>query len=42
MAEHISPLAGKPVPRSLLVNNPRLLNAYFTLMPDPSIAAESG
>ena len=40
MAEHLSPLAGKPVPRSLLVNIPRLLTAYFTLTPDPAIAAQ--
>ena len=40
MPETISPLAGKPAPRSLLVNVPRLLTAYFTLMPDPAIAAQ--
>jgi phosphoglucomutase len=40
MAERISPLAGKPVPRSLLVNIPRLVTAYFTLMPDPEIASQ--
>ncbi|MEP7173670.1 MAG: phosphoglucomutase (alpha-D-glucose-1,6-bisphosphate-dependent) [Aestuariivirga sp.] len=40
MAEHISPLAGKPVPRSLLVNIPRLITAYFTLTPDSAIAAQ--
>jgi phosphoglucomutase len=40
MSEIISPLAGKPVPRSLLVNIPRLLTAYFTLVPDPAIPAQ--
>ena len=40
MAEHISPLAGKPVPRSLLVNVPKLMTAYFTLTPDPNVAAQ--
>ncbi len=28
------PLAGKPAPRSLLVNVPKLLTAYYTLQPD--------
>ena len=40
MSDTISPLAGKPVPRSLLVNVPRLLTAYFTLVPDPAVAAQ--
>lgn len=40
MSETISPLAGKPAPRSLLVNVPRLLTAYFTLVPDPAIVAQ--
>jgi phosphoglucomutase len=30
------PLAGQPAPRSLLVNVPRLVSAYYTLTPDPS------
>jgi phosphoglucomutase len=38
--ERISPLAGKPVPSSLLVNIPRLMTAYFALSPDPAIAAQ--
>lgn len=29
------PLAGKPAPRSLLVNVPRLVSAYYTTAPDP-------
>ncbi len=40
MSETISPLAGKPAPRSLLVNVPRLITAYFSLVPDPAIAAQ--
>ncbi len=32
----ISPLAGKPAPRSLLVDVPRLVTAYFTGVPDPA------
>jgi phosphoglucomutase len=30
----VHPLAGKPAPRSLLVNVPKLLTAYYTLQPD--------
>jgi phosphoglucomutase len=33
MALH--PLAGKPAPRDLLVNVPRLVTAYYTYRPDP-------
>ncbi|MGA7675956.1 MAG: phosphoglucomutase (alpha-D-glucose-1,6-bisphosphate-dependent) [Rhizomicrobium sp.] len=40
MAENISPLAGKPVPPSLLVNVARLVTDYFGLVPDPAIAAQ--
>jgi phosphoglucomutase len=40
MSERISPLAGKPVPRSKLVNIPRLVTAYFALAPDPAIASQ--
>jgi phosphoglucomutase len=40
MTQHISPLAGKPAPRSLLVNIPQLMTAYFSLTPDPAIAAQ--
>ncbi len=40
MAENISPLAGKPAPASLLVNVPRLVTAYFALVPDPRIASQ--
>jgi phosphoglucomutase len=33
----ISPLAGKPAPAGILVNVPRLLTAYYTGVPDPSV-----
>src|SRR5882762_5530303 len=37
MTGRISPLAGKPVPSSMLVNVPRLMTAYFGQQPDPSV-----
>ena len=40
MAGKISPLAGKPVTSSMLVNVPRLMTAYFALTPDAAIAGE--
>ena len=40
MAENISPLAGKPVPASLLTNIPRLLTDYFVLKPDPGVVSQ--
>ena len=40
MPENTSPLAGKPAPPSLLVNVPRLVTAYFALVPDTAIAAQ--
>ncbi|MGA9025186.1 MAG: phosphoglucomutase (alpha-D-glucose-1,6-bisphosphate-dependent) [Steroidobacteraceae bacterium] len=36
----ISPLAGKPAPASMLVNVPRLVMAYYTEQPDPSVPAQ--
>src|SRR5512142_1690856 len=33
-------LAGKPAPRSFLVNVPRLVSAYYVLRPDPSDPAQ--
>jgi len=36
----ISPLAGKPAPASMLVNVPRLVTAYYTEQPDPSVSAQ--
>ncbi len=40
MAEQVSPLAGKPIDPSRLVNVPRLVTAYFTGRPDPAVAAQ--
>ena len=37
---HLSPLAGKPAPASMLVNVPRLVTAYYAEHPDPSVLAE--
>jgi phosphoglucomutase len=36
----ISPLAGKPADPSLLINVPRLVTAYYTEQPDPSVPAQ--
>jgi phosphoglucomutase len=33
-------LAGRPAPRSVLVNVPRLVSAYYTIEPDPSDPAQ--
>jgi len=33
----VSPLAGKPAPKSMLVNIPRLVAAYYTERPDPAV-----
>jgi phosphoglucomutase len=40
MSQKINPLAGKPAPLELLVNVPRLVSAYYTGRPDPSVAAQ--
>jgi phosphoglucomutase len=40
MAQQISPLAGKPAPRSALVDIPRLVSAYYTTLPDPAAPAQ--
>ncbi|HEX7438769.1 MAG TPA: phosphoglucomutase (alpha-D-glucose-1,6-bisphosphate-dependent) [Caldimonas sp.] len=40
MTTRISPLAGKPAPVSLLVDVPRLITAYYTEVPDPTLAAQ--
>src|SRR3982751_1729079 len=40
MAAEVSPLAGKPVPASMLVNVPRLVTAYFAGQPDPKIPSQ--
>ncbi len=40
MSTRISPLAGKPAPASVLVDVARLVTAYYTGRPDPSVAAQ--
>ena len=40
MSTHISPLAGKPVPASLLVDVGKLVTAYYTGIPDPAEPAQ--
>jgi len=36
----VSPLAGKPAEQAMLVNVPRLVTAYYTEVPDPSVPAQ--
>jgi phosphoglucomutase len=36
----ISPLAGKPAPTGILVDIPRLVTAYYTGIPDPSVPGQ--
>ena len=36
----ISLLAGKPAEPSILVNVPKLITAYYTEVPDPSMPAD--
>ena len=33
----INPLAGKPAPLEILVDVPKLVTAYYTGIPDPSV-----
>ena len=40
MSQRISPLAGKPAPKSILVDVSALLAAYADLVPDPSVPAQ--
>ena len=40
MSGRISPLAGKPVDPSRLIDVSRLVSAYFSGVPDPSIASQ--
>ncbi|SHK61468.1 phosphoglucomutase [Marinobacter antarcticus] len=40
MATLISPLAGKPAPQDLLVDVPKLVSAYYSGIPDPSVPAQ--
>jgi len=34
------PLAGKPAPRSILIDVPRLVSTYYTLTPDPAVPSQ--
>src|SRR5579859_6358721 len=36
----VNPLAGKPAPREILVNVPRLITAYYTQIPDPTVSSQ--
>lgn len=40
MSTQVNPLAGKPAPRSLLVDVPRLVTAYYSGCPDPANPAQ--
>ncbi len=40
MSARLDPLAGRPAPPDRLVDVPRLITAYYTLKPDPGIAAQ--
>jgi phosphoglucomutase len=40
MSTHISPLAGKPAPASLLVDVDKLVAAYFAECPDPTVPGQ--
>ena len=40
MAGQVSPLAGKTIEPSMLVNVPRLVTAYFTGKPDPTVPSQ--
>ncbi len=40
MSNHISPLAGKPAPASMLIDVDKLAAAYFAERPDPTVAAQ--
>jgi phosphoglucomutase len=37
---NVDPLAGKPAPRALLVNVPRLVTAYYSGRPDPRVVGQ--
>jgi phosphoglucomutase len=40
MTANVNPLAGKPVPTSILVNVPRLVTAFYSNVPDPAVPAQ--
>ena len=37
---NVSPYAGKTLPAAMLVNVPRLISAYYTDVPDPSVPGQ--
>jgi len=40
MGAEVSPLAGKPVESSMLVNVPRLVSSFYTEKPDPAVSSQ--
>jgi len=36
----VSPFAGKPAESAILINVPKLVTAYYTEVPDPSVSAQ--
>ena len=40
MSPRVNPLAGKPAPAASLVNIPRLITAYYSERPDPSVPSQ--
>ncbi len=40
MSSRLNPLAGKPAPAASLVDVPRLITAYYSERPDPSVASQ--
>jgi phosphoglucomutase len=40
LSTRLDPLAGRPAPADRLVDVPRLVSAYYTLKPDPGVAAQ--
>jgi len=40
LSSRLNPLAGKPAPAGSLVNVPRLITAYYSERPDPSVASQ--
>ena len=40
MSSRLNPLAGKPAPAASLVDIPRLITAYYSEQPDPSVPAQ--
>lgn len=40
MTRNVSPLAGKPAPIAMLVDVPKLITAYYSEVPDPSVSKQ--